>query len=184
MPSVVVFGSTGFVGGTYLVAGSLTRELTLAAPLIKAIKQAHADWPVTAFARSGRRPEDVKKELGADSIVVGEFTDFDKIREVTREHDIAVNAGNSFSAEPIGAIVAGLKERPDDRKGKLLHISGTSDEHSPLRNVVTNRPGAGNFIDHGTSGQYNPASKVWDDGNEDDIRQVNESMFNGPSDVV
>jgi hypothetical protein len=44
--------------------------------------------------------------------------------------------------------------------------------------------GAGNFIDFGTSGEYNPNSKVWNDDDEEDIKLVNEKMFNGPSDTV
>jgi nucleoside-diphosphate-sugar epimerase len=52
-------------------------------------------------------------------------------------------------------------------KGKLIHISG-----------------AGNFIDFGTSGNFNPESKDWNDASEEDIRSVHKDMFNGQSDVL
>lgn len=44
--------------------------------------------------------------------------------------------------------------------------------------------GAGNFIDFGTSGNFNPESKVWNDANEDDIKAVHKDMFNGQSDTL
>jgi hypothetical protein len=50
--------------------------------------------------------------------------------------------------------------------------------------MLTSTSGAGNFIDFGTSGQFNPESKVWSDASEDDIKLVNDKMFNGPSDTV
>ncbi|KAK5173990.1 uncharacterized protein LTR77_001069 [Saxophila tyrrhenica] len=151
MPSVIVFGATGFLG----------------APLTRAIVKAHPDWKVTAYVRGTRTSDEVKKELGVKRIETGDFTEFEKIKALCKENDIAVNAGNSFTDAPISAIVAGLSERSEGPKGKLLHISG-----------------AGNFLDFGTTGEFNPASKVWDDDNEEDIKLVNDKMFNGQSDVV
>ncbi|KAF2720602.1 NAD(P)-binding protein [Polychaeton citri CBS 116435] len=151
MLSIAIFGANGFIG----------------APLSRAIKQAHPDWKVTAYVRSTQATEFLKSSLQADSIIVGDFGEFEKIKAVSKEHDIVVNAGNSFTSEPITAIVAGLKENQSSIKGKLIHISG-----------------AGNFIDFGTSGNFNPDSKVWNDDREDDIRLVNKDMFNGQSDTV
>ncbi|KIL90753.1 hypothetical protein FAVG1_06489 [Fusarium avenaceum] len=148
MPSVIIFGASGFVG----------------APYTRAIKQAHPDWQVTAYVRSTQPENELKANLNADRIIVGDFSDFEKVKNASKEHDIAVNAGNSFTGEPVTAIIAGQKENAG--KGKLIHISG-----------------AGNFIDFGTSGNFNPDSKVWNDASEEDIRAIHRDMFNGQSDV-
>ncbi|KAG8666719.1 hypothetical protein FPOAC2_11840 [Fusarium poae] len=147
MPSVIIFGASGFVG----------------APYTRALKQAHPDWHITAYVRSAN--PDLKTSLTVDRIITGDFTDFDKVKAASAEHDIAVNAGNSFTSEPVAAIIAGQKERAT--KGKVIHISG-----------------AGNFIDFGTSGNFNPESKIWNDANEDDIKAVHKDMFNGQSDTL
>jgi hypothetical protein len=102
-------------------------------PLVKALKKAHQEWPITAFVRPNRSVETVKADLGVDRVVTGEFGDFDKIQALSKEHDIVINAGNSFTGEPVAAIVAGLKERPSDRKGKLIHISGMCDAVEAFR---------------------------------------------------
>ncbi|KAJ4347150.1 uncharacterized protein N0V89_011088 [Didymosphaeria variabile] len=150
MPSVVVFGATGFVG----------------APYVRALKQAHPDWPVTAYVRSSKPEAELKASLGADNIIVGDFSDAEKIKKISKENDIVVNAGNSFTEDPVAAIIAGQKEKNPATKGKLIHISG-----------------AGNFIDFGTSGKFNSESKVWNDAKEEDIKAIHKEMFNGQSDV-
>lgn len=50
--------------------------------------------------------------------------------------------------------------------------------------LILMSPGAGDFIDFGTSGAFDPNSKVWDDAKESDIKLISKDMFNGPSDVV
>ncbi|CAG7561789.1 unnamed protein product [Fusarium equiseti] len=147
MPSVIVFGASGFVG----------------VPYTRALKEAHPDWQITAYVRS--TDPTLKTTLNVDRIITGDFTDFEKVKAASAEHDIAVNAGNSFTSEPIAAIIAGQQSRAT--KGKIIHISG-----------------AGNFIDYGTSGNFNPESKVWNDANEDDIRAIHKDMFNGQSDTL
>ncbi|RGP77386.1 hypothetical protein FLONG3_4525 [Fusarium longipes] len=147
MTSVIIFGASGFVG----------------APYAKALKQAHPNWQITAYVRSNN--PDLKASLNVDRIITGDFTDFEKVKAASAEHDIAVNAGNSFTSEPVAAIIAGQKERTT--KGKIIHISG-----------------AGNFIDFGTSGNFNPESKVWNDAKEDDIKAIHKDMFNGQSDTL
>ncbi|KAJ4300030.1 hypothetical protein N0V90_005279 [Kalmusia sp. IMI 367209] len=151
MPSVVVFGATGFVG----------------APYVRTIKQAHPDWHVTAYVRSSKPEDELKASLKADNIVVGDFSDVEKIKKISKEHDIAVNTGSSFTGDLVAAIIAGQKEKAGTTKGKLIHISG-----------------AGNFIDFGTSGNFNPESKVWNDAKEEDIKAIHKDMFNGQSDTL
>ncbi|KAI1840778.1 hypothetical protein JX265_012937 [Neoarthrinium moseri] len=154
-PSVLILGATGFIG----------------APLSRLLKNEHPDWSVTAYVRSvkGATEDALKATLGGvDHLEVGDFSEFDKIKHLSAQHDIVINSGNSATAEPVAAIIAGLRERKaHGSKGKLIHISG-----------------AGNFIDFGTSGNFNPSSKVWNDDNEDDIKHINNDMFNGRSDVA
>ncbi|KAM0340140.1 hypothetical protein ACHAPU_010632 [Fusarium lateritium] len=149
MPSIIIFGASGFVG----------------APYTRAIKEAHPGWQVTAYVRSTQPENDLKANLNADRVIVGDFSDYEKVKSASKEHDMAVNAGNSFTADPVAAIIAGQKER--ETKGKVIHISG-----------------AGNFIDFGTSGNFNPESKVWNDASEEDIRAIHKDMFNGQSDTL
>ena len=78
-----------------------------------------------------------------------------------------MNAGNSFTGDLVAAIIAGQKARVAGSKGKLIHVSG-----------------AGNWIDYGTSGNFNPDSKVWNDADEDDIKAIHKDMFNGQSDTL
>ncbi|KAG9906208.1 NAD(P)-binding protein, partial [Aureobasidium melanogenum] len=151
MPSVVVFGASGFVG----------------APYTRAIKQAHPDWQVTAYVRSTKPESELTANLKADRIVVGDFSDFAKVAALSTEHDIAVNAGSSFTGDLVAAIIAGQKVKNCDAKGKLIHISG-----------------GGNFIDFATSGNFNPKSKVWNDSKEEDIKAIHKDMFNGQSDTL
>jgi hypothetical protein len=151
----------------HLTYDRIKLTLHLEAPYIKAIKQSHPDWPVTAYVRSAKPESELKASLKADRIVVGDFNDLEKISTLSKEHDIAVNAGSSFTGDLVAAIIAGQKVRVKGPKGKLIHISG-----------------AGNFIDFGTSGNFNPESKVWNDSNEEDIRSVHKEMFNGQSDIL
>ena len=145
MPSIIVFGATGFVG----------------VPTIKALKAAHPSWSVTAYVRPSKSAESVRSSLRVDSVETGDFTDFEKIKSLSKEHDVAFNAGSSFTPDVVTAIVAGFKEKPGPAKGKLIHISG-----------------AGNFIDFGTTGDFNPESKVWDVSVSSD-GSVDESLITG-----
>lgn len=55
-------------------------------------------------------PEKHSKEtLGVDCVIFGDVGDFEKVKMSSSEHDIAVNAGNSFTADPVAAIIAGQK---------------------------------------------------------------------------
>ena len=133
----------------------------------------------------------MKADLGVERVEPGEFNEFEKVKALSKEHEIVVNAGSSFTPEPVDAIIAGLKERAASGlgKGKLVHVSGMclrvccrKRNWRTLTLIV--RAGGGNFIDFGTSGSFNPDSKVWSDGNEEDIKLVNEKMFSGASDTL
>ncbi|EXJ90607.1 hypothetical protein A1O1_03710 [Capronia coronata CBS 617.96] len=129
------------------------------------IKTAHPQWPLTVFLRNNNA-DDYFKSAGADKLVHGSSTDADLVRSLSKEHDIVINAATSFDGDFVNLVISGMEERPEHSKGTLIHVSGT-----------------GNFIDHGTSGNFNPESKVWNDDNEEDIKLVNRNMFNGPTDT-
>jgi hypothetical protein len=99
--------------------------------LVTTIKQAHPEWQVTAYARGNRPTEELRIALGADRVVTGDFSEYEKIKALSAEHEIVVNAGNSFTNEPVRAIADGLHQRPAESKGKLIHISGTGYSHEP-----------------------------------------------------
>jgi len=61
------------------------------------MRQAHPDWRVTAYVRSTKPEVKLKAALKAARIVVGDFGDMENIKHLSREHDIAVNAGSSFT---------------------------------------------------------------------------------------
>ncbi|OQV06834.1 hypothetical protein CLAIMM_11352 [Cladophialophora immunda] len=127
------------------------------------LKKTHPAWPLTVFLRNANVDEWFRVTAKADRIVHGTISDAELVQSLSKEHDIVVNAITSFDGDFVRTIIAGMEERPEHSKGTLIHISGT-----------------GNFIDHGKSGNFNPDSK---DDNEDDIRQIVPSMFNGPTDV-
>ncbi|KAI0141238.1 hypothetical protein GGR57DRAFT_419478 [Xylariaceae sp. FL1272] len=156
MPSILVIGATGFIG----------------APLCKTLKRVHPNWSVTAQLRSSTTlsEQDLNNRIGTvDRVVkIADWTDYDAIKRISAEHDVVINAGNSFTADPVTAIVAGLQERKKHGSlARLIHISG-----------------GGNWIDFGTSGNFNPESKVWNDDSVDDIKSIHKEMFNGQSDTV
>ncbi|KAK4938465.1 hypothetical protein LTR10_021094 [Elasticomyces elasticus] len=131
------------------------------------IKRSHPEWPLTAFYRNRAADEYFKSTAHVDRIVHGSFSDTELVRSLSKEHDIVINAASSFDADLINLIISGMEDRPStSSKGTLIHLSGT-----------------GNFIDYGTTGNFNPESKVWNDANEEDIKLINKDMFNGPTDV-
>jgi len=130
------------------------------------IKRSHPDWALTAFFRNSFADEYFRSTACVDRIVHGSFSDTELVRTLSKEHDIVVNAASSFDGDFVNVIISGMEEHPASNKGTLIHLSGT-----------------GNFIDFGTTGNFNPKSKVWNDDNEEDIRLINRNMFNGPTDV-
>ena len=114
------------------------------ASLTREIRNAYSDWSVTAYVRNTQVDEYLKSNLGVNRIVHGTFEESEKIRALAKEHEFVINAGSSFDPTLSAAIIAGLKERPAESKGTLLHISGS-----------------GNFIDRGTTGVANPSGKIW-----------------------
>ncbi|KIW66397.1 hypothetical protein PV04_05733 [Phialophora macrospora] len=130
------------------------------------VKKTYPEWPLTVFVRNTNVDEWFTSVAKADSIVHGSISDTELVRSLSAKHDIVINAITSFDGAFISNVISGMEERPRSSKGTLIHVSGT-----------------GNFIDHGTTGNFNAASKVWNDDREEDIRQITGTMFNGATDV-
>ena len=80
------------------------------------------------------------------SAVQGSFTDLELIKQTVAEVDIVVNAADSDTMPLHEAILAGLKKRFDEGKGRglLVHVSG-----------------AAVFWDGKMEGKADPEGKVW-----------------------
>ena len=107
------------------------------------LKKAHPNWPLTVFFRNTTYDK-YFETAGADKIIHGDFSDTESVRSLSKEHDIVINAASSFDGGLVKTIISGMEERPASSKGTLIHLSGT-----------------GNFIDYGTSGNFDPQSKTW-----------------------
>lgn len=136
MPSILLFGATGLMGSHLVVA----------------LEKSHPSDPLTVYIRS-TSPElhdYLSKKVGVDRIVIGDFSEAEKISKLASEHDVVINCGSSWDVPLTEAIIAGLVKRSEEGKGKgrLIHVSGT-----------------GNFVDGRKDGRYaGPGvgdSKVW-----------------------
>jgi uncharacterized protein YbjT (DUF2867 family) len=136
MPSVLLFGATGLMGGHLVVA----------------LKKAYPGFPLTVYVRDTDSAVQnyLKNSVHVDRIVHGDFSESEKISKLAAEHEIVINCGSSWDVPLAKSINTGLRTRFAEGKGKatLIHISGT-----------------GNFVDGRKDGKYGlpPAgdSKVW-----------------------
>jgi hypothetical protein len=109
-----------------------------------ALKKTYPHLPLTVYLRNKEVDDYMTSTVGVDKIVHGDFSEAGKISALAKEHDIVINIGSSWLVPLSEAIVAGLSQKPAGTKPILIHISG-----------------AGNFIDHWTTGEANPNAKVW-----------------------
>jgi nucleoside-diphosphate-sugar epimerase len=136
MPSILLFGATGLMGSHLVVT----------------LKKAQPSYPLTVYVRdtSTELHEYLSKKVGVDRIVVGDFSETEKISNLASEHDVVINCGSSWDVGLSEAIIEGLVKRFESGKGKgrLIHVSGT-----------------GNFVDGRKDGKFaGPGagdSKVW-----------------------
>lgn len=115
-PSVLVLGSTGFIGGH-----TLHKLIT-----------AHPSWHVTALARSAENCKAVESWAqplvgmhGRFDTVQGDHSDLEGIRKLCETRDAVVNAATSDDLGLSKAINEGLaKARAAGKKATLVHLSG------------------------------------------------------------
>jgi len=127
------------------------------------------DIKITALVRNPAH-SDAIKVLNVVEVVEGSFNDTALITSMARGADITVNMGDSDDVELTKAILAGQRLRvTEDLKTPpaLLHTSGVAI-----------------FADGTTDGKHNPQAKVWNDGNEADIRSINSKMVHGEIDAM
>ncbi|KLO07940.1 NAD(P)-binding protein [Schizopora paradoxa] len=112
MPTCLIFGVNGFVGGTVLV--SLHKHYP--AFTFKAIVR--SDSAIDALKSSGIPVEPIK----------GSHTDVELVTKHVKEADVVVTCADSDNKEFVGALLTGLKAHFDEGKGvaKLLHTSGVA----------------------------------------------------------
>jgi len=133
--------------------------------VLVALLQTYPDLKVTALVRNPAHFDAVRR-LGVE-VVEGDFTDVDLITSHARKADITINSASSDDVTLTNSILAGQKARVvEDKKAPaiLLHTSGV-----------------GVFLD-GKEGKHDPNSKVWNDGNEADIRAITPQMLHGQVD--
>jgi nucleoside-diphosphate-sugar epimerase len=146
-----------YLGATGYIGGSV----------LVALLKSHPDLEVTALVRN---PAHIDAVRGLGVVVVeGKFSDVDLITKHARAADITINAASSDDVVLNNAILSGHKARvEEDKKAPaiLFHTSGVAV-----------------FMDNGTEGKHDPKSKVWDDGDEADIRAITPQKVHGPVDV-
>jgi len=146
-----------YVGATGYIGGSV----------LVALRKAHPDLKVTALVRNPAHVDAVRG-LGVE-VVQGSFSDTNLITLRARESDITINTASADDVELSNAVLAGHKARVvEDKKAPaiLLHTSGVAV-----------------FMDDGNEGKHDPDSKVWNDGDEADIRAITPQKIHGPVDV-
>lgn len=126
---------------------------------------AYPDLEVTALVRNPAQ-FNAFQPIGV-KVVKGSFNDTDIVTSHARTADITVNMGDSDDVGLTTAILAGQKARV------------TEDHKSPA--VLLHTSGVAVFSD-GTDGKHDPKAKVWNDGDEDDIRAINAEMLHGAID--
>ncbi|TDL16202.1 NAD-binding protein [Rickenella mellea] len=108
--SILVFGASGYVGGSVLVA----------------LRKKYPDALIKAFIRSPEQAEAIRA-AGANPII-GTFGELDKVADLSHDADIVLQCADSDNVELITAILRGMKRRKDEGKrvGSLIHTSGTA----------------------------------------------------------
>jgi nucleoside-diphosphate-sugar epimerase len=146
-----------YIGATGAVGGAVLADLVGAYPDLKVTALVRNPAHVNAFQTIGVK------------VVKGSFNDADIITSHARTADITINLGDSDDVGLTTAILAGQTARvTEDHKppAALLHTSGVAV-----------------FADGTTDGKNDPKAKVWNDGDEDDIRSINAKMLHGAIDA-
>jgi hypothetical protein len=106
------------------------------------------------YLRNTKLDTYLTQTAGVHRIVHGTYDELDKVASLAKEHDIVINVGSSWDTKLSEAIVAGLNQRPDDKKTTLIHMSG-----------------AGNFVDATwTDGAFHEEAKIWNVSASNSIR--------------
>ena len=132
MPSILLFGATGLMGSHLVIA----------------LKKAYPTFSLTAYIRDTDSVTNdyLRKTVGVDRIVHGDFSESEKIAKLSAEHEIVINSGSSWDVPLAKAINAGLRARFADGKSKanLIHVSGTGNFADGRKDGKYAGPGVGN----------------------------------------
>ncbi|KAI0294194.1 hypothetical protein BC826DRAFT_353657 [Russula brevipes] len=146
-----------YIGATGYVGGAVLVDLLEHYPNIE----------VTALVRNPAHLGAIRG-LGVE-VIQGDFHDSKIIEEHARQADITINSGDSDDVKLNTAILAGQRQRVHDLRKPppaLLHTSG----------VLV-------FNDGTNEGRHDPNGKVWNDGDEEDIRAITVDMLHGQVDA-
>jgi len=146
-----------YLGATGYIGGSVLVDLLKTYP----------DLKVTALVRNPAHVDAVRR-LGVE-VVQGSFGDVDLVTKHARAADITVNSADADDVALSNAILAGHKARV------------VEDKKSPA--VFLHTSGVGVFLDDGKEGKHNPNSKLWNDGDEANIRAITPGMLHGQVDA-
>ncbi|KZS98493.1 NAD(P)-binding protein [Sistotremastrum niveocremeum HHB9708] len=146
MPSLLILGATGYIGGS----------------ILRAIREAHPQIEITALVRSSTDIHAVKS-LGV-RVVHLNTSDLSQVSAACSSVDIVVNAADADNLPLTCSVLRGLRHRYAEgksakRKPILIHTSGTG---------VVADDAEGTFTDY--------AKKVWNDNVEEDIEAISPSQ--------
>jgi len=127
---------------------------------------AFPDLDVTALVRNSQHLN-AFKSIGV-KVIQGSFSDTDIITSNARAADITMNMGDSDDIKLTDAILAGQTAR-------------IAEDHKPPA-VLLHTSGLAVFASTTKDGKHDPNAKVWNDGDEADIRLINDKMLHGAVD--
>lgn len=111
------------------------------APFLTALRRAYPAIEVTAFLRSSRQDEELRRLK--IQIVHGSFGERQKLVDECSKHDLIVDMADSGDPSITETVLHGMKVHGDS-KSTLVHLSG-----------------AGNFTDAGKTGDLVENGKFW-----------------------
>ena len=148
MPTALILGAGGFIGGadakhSYCMFYDQRR---FSGSVLYALHQSNPTFTFKALVRSPSSLDGFKSAGVPISAVEGTFTDLELIKQTVADVDVVVNAADSDTLPLHKAILAGMKKRFDEGRGRglLVHISGGAV-----------------FGDGKKDGKANPEGKVW-----------------------
>ena len=104
MPSILLFGASGYIGGHFLVK----------------LRKAHPEIAVTAIVRSTTHTKAI--EATGAKVVQGTFADIDLITDLSSKSDVIVNAADCDDQGLTNAILKGIQI--GGKKAAIIHVSG------------------------------------------------------------
>jgi len=136
MSTIFILGATGYIGGAVLVG----------------LKSTYPTHEFVALVRNEKNIPAIEA-LGV-RVVKGSHQDLDLITEEASKAAIIVNCADADDLELTKAILAGAKNKVDNKTTILIHTSGTG------------------LVCGESNGKLDPAAKVYNDNDVEDIKSI------------